>query len=174
MAHKSSRGGLLGQRKSSFSARTHDGRMAKPFAEVFLSVSLGFGRNPTIRLTGPPFVRTKAWQLESIVNRGDAISVAMFTKSDASTKQWWPADFRLIHRATFGPELLLELEMTNTGSTSVRFQEALHTYHKVGHVNMTRLHGLDKVHYLDNTDSNREKVQEERTSLSFPRRTART
>jgi glucose-6-phosphate 1-epimerase len=106
------------------------------------------------------FVRTKAWRLESIVNRGDAISVTMSTKSDASTKQWWPADFRLIHRATFGPELLLELEMTNTGSTSVRFQEALHTYYRVGHVNMTRLHGLDKVHYLDNTDSNREKVQE--------------
>src|ERR1035438_7344738 len=31
--------------------------------------------------------------------------------------------------------------------------------HEVVHVQMARLHGLDQVHYLDNTDSNREKVQ---------------
>ena len=105
------------------------------------------------------FVRTKAWQLESILQRGDAISVSMFTQSDESTKRWWPADFRLVHRATFGTELQLELEVTNTGTTAVRFQEALHTYHRVGHVETARLHGLDEVRYLDNTDSNREKVQ---------------
>src|ERR1700722_16658306 len=55
------------------------------------------------------FVRTKAWQLDSIVQRGDAISISMFTESDDSTRRWWPADFRLVHRATFGLELNLEL-----------------------------------------------------------------
>ncbi len=104
-------------------------------------------------------VRTKAWELESIIKRGDAISICMFTKSDASTKRWWPADFRLVHRATFGSELHLELELTNEGTMTVQFQEALHTYHKVGHIRTARLRGLEGVHYLDNTDSNREKVQ---------------
>ena len=106
------------------------------------------------------FVRTKAWNLESIMRREGAISVSMFTENDASTKQWWPADFRLVHRATFGPELRLELELTNTGTTAALFQEALHAYHRVGDIRTARLHGLDKVHYLDNTDSNREKVQD--------------
>jgi glucose-6-phosphate 1-epimerase len=105
------------------------------------------------------FVRTKAWRLESIVQRGSAIAISMFTESDESTRRWWPADFCLVHRATFGSELCLELELTNNGISTVRFQEALHTYHKVGHVQTARLHGLDQVHYLDNTDSNREKVQ---------------
>ncbi len=106
------------------------------------------------------FVRTKAWELESIVQQGSAISITMFTESDASTRRWWPADFRLVHRVTFGPELHLELELTNKATTTVRFQEALHSYHRVGDVRTARLHRLDKVPYLDNTDANREKVQD--------------
>src|SRR5262245_62076278 len=51
------------------------------------------------------FVRTKAWQLESIVRAGDAVTVSMFTESSAETKRGWPADFHLVHRATFGSEL---------------------------------------------------------------------
>lgn len=106
------------------------------------------------------FVRTKAWQLESITQRGDAISVSMSTGSDDSTKRWWPAEFRLVHRATFGSELRLELELTNRGTTSIRFEEALHSYLRVADVHDARVHGLDAIPYLDNTDANREKVQQ--------------
>src|SRR5262249_42011469 len=106
------------------------------------------------------FVRTTAWQLESITRAGDAVTVSMFTESNAETKRRWPADFRLVHRATFGPELTLELVVTNTGGTSLRFEEALHTYFRVGHVGKTRLQGLDAVPYLDKTDSNRKKTQQ--------------
>ena len=106
------------------------------------------------------FVRTKAWQLDSIVRDADAISVSMSTESGPDTKRWWPADFRLVHRATFGSELKLELELTNLSTTAVRFQEALHAYHRVGDARTARLHGLNKVRYLDNTDSNCEKIQD--------------
>jgi glucose-6-phosphate 1-epimerase len=105
------------------------------------------------------FVRTKAWQLESIAQVGDAVTVSMFTESNASTKRWWSADFRLVHRARFGSELSLELVLTNTGTTSLHFEEALHAYHRVGDIEKVRLLGLDTVHYLDKTDSNREKTQ---------------
>jgi len=109
----------------------------------------------------PPhgFVRTKAWQLESINSDGDAVTVGMSTGSDESTRKWWPADFRLVYRVTFGIELKLELTVTNSGTTSLRFEEALHTYHRVGHIKNIHIRGLDGVTYLDNTDSNREKVQ---------------
>jgi glucose-6-phosphate 1-epimerase len=109
----------------------------------------------------PPhgFVRTKAWQLESIAQAGDAATVSMFTESNDSTKKWWPADFRLVHRATFGRELSLELVVTNTGRTPLRFEEALHAYYRVGNIDKARVQGLDAVLYLDKTDSNRKKTQ---------------
>ena len=84
----------------------------------------------------------------------------MFTESNEDTKRWWPAEFRLVHRATFGSELTLELVVTNTGRTSLRFEEALHAYHRVGNIEKTRVWGLDTVHYLDKTDSNRQKMQQ--------------
>jgi glucose-6-phosphate 1-epimerase len=105
------------------------------------------------------FVRTKTWQIESIVQNEGRVSVSMFTESDEQTRRWWPGEFRLIHRVTFGPELKLELICRNTGTTPLRFEEALHTYNRVADVDAVRLQGLDTVRFLDNTDSNKEKAQ---------------
>jgi glucose-6-phosphate 1-epimerase len=104
-------------------------------------------------------VRTKAWQLESIVETEAGVTVSMFTESDEHTRGWWPGEFRLVHRVTFGSALSLELVCTNTGATSLRFEEAHHTYNRVADVERVSLHGLDSVHFLDNTESNKEKVQ---------------
>jgi glucose-6-phosphate 1-epimerase len=106
------------------------------------------------------FVRTKAWQLESIAQLGDEVIVSMFTESDEDTKRWWPADFRAAYRVKFTSELGLELVVTNTGTTSLRFEEALHAYHRVGNVLKTRLAGLSGITYFDKTDSNRKKTQQ--------------
>jgi glucose-6-phosphate 1-epimerase len=106
------------------------------------------------------FVRTKSWQLDSIVDTGAAVAVTLSTASDESTKQWWPADFLLKFSASFGAELVLELMLTNTGLSAARFEEALHSYHNVGDVRAARVPGLDEVHFLDKTDEYREKVQQ--------------
>jgi glucose-6-phosphate 1-epimerase len=105
------------------------------------------------------FVRTKSWQLESIAQAENGIRVSMFTESDEGSRRWWPGDFFLTYRVTFGEELVLELVMTNTGKTAQRFEEALHAYHKVGNVLKARVAGLDRVEYIDKTDSNRKKIQ---------------
>ena len=105
------------------------------------------------------FVRTKTWQLDSIVEDDAGVAVIMFTESDEQTRRWWPGEFRLVHRATFGSELKLELTCRNTGKTPLRFEEALHTYNQVADVVSVRLQGLDGKRYLDNTDSNKEKSQ---------------
>jgi glucose-6-phosphate 1-epimerase len=105
------------------------------------------------------FVRTKPWQLESITKLGGAVTVSMYTESSDDTKRWWPVEFRLAYHVTFGSELKLQLEVTNTGKTSARFEEALHAYHRVQDVLKTRVSGLDTIHYIDKTDSNRGKVQ---------------
>jgi glucose-6-phosphate 1-epimerase len=104
-------------------------------------------------------VRTRSWRLESIVETNAGVAVTMFIESDEQTRRWWPADFRLAHRATFGSELRLELVCTNTGTTPMRFEEALHAYNRVDDVVNVRLQGLDKASFLDNTDSNTKKTQ---------------
>jgi len=105
------------------------------------------------------FVRTKTWQLESIVKSANGVTVSMSTESDERTQRWWPGEFRLVQRVTFASELKLELQCTNTGTTPLRFEEALHTYNRVSDVRDVRLRGLDTVSFLDNTDANKEKPQ---------------
>ena len=105
------------------------------------------------------FVRTKAWQIESIAQVGGVVTVSMFTESDEHAKKWWPAEFRLFHRATFGRELSLELVVTNTGRTSLRFEEALHAYYRVGNIEITRARIPDALHYFEGTDLNHKKTQ---------------
>jgi glucose-6-phosphate 1-epimerase len=105
------------------------------------------------------FVRTRMWQLESIIENENGVAVSMSTESDEQTRRWWPAEFHLVHRAVFGTELSLELVCTNTGTTPLRFEEALHTYNRVEDVSQTYVQGLETVRFLDNTDSNKEKTQ---------------
>jgi glucose-6-phosphate 1-epimerase len=105
------------------------------------------------------FVRTKSWRLESIVENESEVSVSMFTESDDLTRRWWPGEFRLVHRVTFGSELRMELVCTNTGTKPLKFEEALHTYNRVANVQDVRLQGLDGVSFLDNMKSNQEKTQ---------------
>jgi glucose-6-phosphate 1-epimerase len=105
------------------------------------------------------FVRTRSWQLGSIVENSAGITVSMFIESDEQTRRWWPAEFRLEYRATFGSELILELVCTNTGRTPLRFEEALHTYNRVSDVENVRLQGLEGTSFLDNLESNKEKMQ---------------
>ncbi len=106
------------------------------------------------------FVRARPWQLESIARDGNAVTVSVSTRSDEATKQWWPADFRLTLHATFGAELHLELEMANWGKSSLQFEEALHTYFRIGDIRKSRVRGLESVRYLDKTDAFREKTQQ--------------
>lgn len=105
------------------------------------------------------FVRTKQWQLDTIEQNGNGVSVSMSTANDDSTQPWWPAKVRTTYRVTCGPELALELTTLNTGSSPIRFEEALHAYYRVGDVTRARIAGLDQVHYLDKTDAFREKIQ---------------
>lgn len=54
----------------------------------------------------------------------------------------------------------IELIVANTGTAPFLFEEALHTYYQVGQVETVSIHGLDGIHFLDNVDSNREKIQQ--------------
>jgi glucose-6-phosphate 1-epimerase len=119
------------------------------------------------------FVRTKTWELESVTRdvtqASHTVAVTLVTGSDDASRKWWPHDFLLRHRVTIGAELKMELTLTNTGQTRLTFEEALHTYHRVADVGHVRIAGLDGVAYLDNTDANREKIQQ--GDIAFARQT---
>jgi glucose-6-phosphate 1-epimerase len=139
-------------------SRWEDGRAIRGGVPICFPWFGGKADDPSAPAHG--FVRTMAWQLDSIVQSGDAVTVSMSTESSQATKKWWPADFHLIHRATFGPELKMELVVRNTGATSLRLEEALHTYFRVGKIEKVQVHGLNSVDYLDKTDASRKKRQE--------------
>ena len=90
------------------------------------------------------FVRTKAWQIESIAQAGSAVTVSMFTESDEIPRNGGLPTFGWSIARRSGRELTLELVVTNTGKTSLRFEEALHAYHRVGDIEKARVRGLDK------------------------------
>lgn len=112
------------------------------------------------------FVRTREWDLESISQENDNVTVTLRTRSDESTKHFWPADFELHLRAAFGRQLELTLKLTNTGLQSARAEEALHAYFHVGDVRQCEVHGLDGTAFLDKTDGNNRKLQSGDVTIS--------
>src|SRR5271170_5343219 len=85
------------------------------------------------------FVRTKPWELESIIHEGNAIAVALSTANDEATQKWWPHEFQALQKITISSELQMELSVSNTGALPFSFQEALHSYYRVGNVREARL-----------------------------------
>ncbi len=139
-------------------SRWEDGRAIRGGVPVCFPWFAAKADDPSAPAHG--FVRTTSWQLETIVQTADAVTVSMSTESNGETKKWCPADFRLVHRAIFGSELSLELVVRNTGTIPLRFEEAMHTYFRVGQIDKARLEGLSTFHYLDKTDSNQKKTQQ--------------
>jgi len=105
------------------------------------------------------FARTKAWDVEGIDKIADAVLVTLSTQTDAESRKWWPYECRVVLKIAVGAQLRLDLTVTNTGSDSLHFEEALHTYNRVGDVHSLRISGLDGVAYLDNRDGNLRKLQ---------------
>ena len=105
------------------------------------------------------FARTSEWTLESVERVGNSVVVSLSLESSEATRALWRHEFRAVYRVSVGTELKLELAVTNTGDEDFAFEEALHTYHRVGDVERVRVAGLDGVNYLDNRDGNRAKAQ---------------
>ena len=112
------------------------------------------------------FARTRPWKLESVAQDDDAIQLVMSLESNTETRMRWSHDFRALYTVTFGTDLKLELQVTNSGKTEFAFEEALHTYYKVGKVQQVKVAGLEGIHYLDKTDGNREKQAHDDISIS--------
>ncbi len=117
-----------------------------------------FGPRPEAPAHGT--ARLRAWDLESIRQEAAGVTVCLRLQDDEASRGFWPHAFLLRQRVTFGAELTMALELTNTGTASLTAEEALHTYFAVGDVRQVRIRGLSGVDYLDKTDHARPKRQE--------------
>jgi glucose-6-phosphate 1-epimerase len=106
------------------------------------------------------FARLRSWNLETIEESPSGITVFLSLRSDMSTRPAWPHDFVLRHRVTFGQQLKMALELTNTGSTPLTAEEAQHTYFSLADVRQVRVSGLEGKQYIDKTDGFAVKPQE--------------
>lgn len=102
------------------------------------------------------FVRRQAWELASH-RAQDKFACATFRcDSSPATRTVWPHDFRAELTVMIeGDRLDIELEIANTGSQAFSFTAGLHSYLRLGNVELTRLQGLEGLDYLDATAGKR-------------------
>ncbi len=105
------------------------------------------------------FVRLKEWELTSVAQQNETVTAIFETGTDETSQRWWPHDLHVACCITIGAALQLELIVTNTGASAFHFEEAMHTYYRVGDVRQVRVSGLDGKTFQDNTEGNREKQQ---------------
>lgn len=96
-------------------------------------------------------VRAKIWDVESVRELNPSLTEVVLTTSAGELL----ARFKL----TVGQSLSVELESINNGRTSVRVEEALHTYLAVGDSRQVTIDGLARATYIDKTDQGAHKEQ---------------
>jgi D-hexose-6-phosphate mutarotase len=95
------------------------------------------------------FARIRDWDLESCARQPDgAVRVSFALDSEESA-------LRLAF--TIGRALEMDLEVRSKAAFT--FEEALHTYFRVGDARQVRVEGLENTDYLDKTDAFRRKTQ---------------
>jgi glucose-6-phosphate 1-epimerase len=106
-------------------------------------------------------VRTRLWSLGTVEPLPDgAVAAEFHTGSDEWQPQpWWKGECSVVYRVEAGKELKLSLAVTNRGKEPFHYEEALHTYFRVGDVQLASVEGLDGVAFLDNMDGNASKQQ---------------
>ncbi len=104
-------------------------------------------------------VRNRLWRL---INQREVDGQVMLTlgiDSDDATVALWPYLFSLELTINVGGNRFdMELEVTNTGADPFDFTAALHTYLRVGEVELAELHGLKGLHYTDHCDGGARKT----------------
>jgi len=110
------------------------------------------------------FARTAGWSVESVEQPDDvSVAVVLGLEPIQVTRALWRHEFRIRQRVVFGPRLEMRLEVENRSSEPFTFEEALHTYLRVGDVREVTLRGLAGTTYIDKTDGMKRKREDAET-----------
>jgi glucose-6-phosphate 1-epimerase len=106
------------------------------------------------------YARTRDWRLDSMAALDDgSVTLVCVFENDAAGKAFFPHSFVVAYRITAGSNLRLEFTVINTDSKPMRFEEALHTYFRVGDAKKTAVRGMEGLTYRDKTNGFKEKEQ---------------
>jgi glucose-6-phosphate 1-epimerase len=107
------------------------------------------------------FARNTPWELKEITPQPDgslSLHLSLPEIPDASLYPPFKADYLV----TFGKTLTLELLVKNLSPDHVfEFENCLHTYFHVGHIDHVSVAGLKGAHFLDKADSYSRKTETE-------------
>lgn len=103
------------------------------------------------------FARTSPWELAFAAlmpdaGEGDRLQLTFVLGPNALSRSLGYDSFRVVFEATFGRTLTLRLTVANAGDAPLRFEEALHSYFRVGDVARASIDGLRGAEYLDKRD----------------------
>ena len=119
------------------------------------------------KLPSHGFARNNLWNVVKSSGAGDdPVSVSFSLKHSPATSAVWPHEFELEYTVTLTPWLITSWSVKNTGSSDFNFENALHTYFRVGDIGHTSLHNLRGLTYLDNCRA-REAGSETRGEIKF-------
>jgi glucose-6-phosphate 1-epimerase len=99
------------------------------------------------------FARNLFWDVLDSQVHDDNAEITLGLQSTATSKQWWPSEFRLRKKIHIGDTLNISLTTENKGEIPFSISKALHSYFRVGDIKQTRVSGLDGVDYLDKTQA---------------------
>lgn len=105
------------------------------------------------------FARLMNWDLVGVTETLAGVQVHLQLGSDATTHEFWRADFIADLRFTLGRELEMKLSVSNTSETPITFETALHTYYVVSDVRNISVAGLKGADYLDKMDAMKRKTE---------------
>ncbi|MCM2315626.1 MAG: D-hexose-6-phosphate mutarotase [Thermoanaerobaculia bacterium] len=99
------------------------------------------------------FARTALWSVEAVdASSADEITCTLRLDSSEETLRHWPHAFSCRYTIAAGRDLRLSLEVRNESDAPFWFEEALHTYLRVGDIDRVGVAGLEKTTYIDKTD----------------------
>ena len=105
------------------------------------------------------FARIREWVMDSVEQANDgSVAVTLAFEADDTTRRTWPYEFRVRHRVMFGERLEMTIQVENRSGQPFHFEEALHTYVRVGDVSQVSIAGLGGSVYIDKTDDMKRKT----------------
>jgi glucose-6-phosphate 1-epimerase len=104
--------------------------------------------------------RQADWQLYSIQESAHEVVLALTLNAAQLPGPAWSGQARVTATFRFsGRALTVALETCNTGTETLHFSQALHSYFPTADIRQTRIHGLNGQRYVDALDDWRTKVQ---------------
>jgi glucose-6-phosphate 1-epimerase len=106
------------------------------------------------------FARTSDWSMEEARLREDGrLEIALGLCPNDTARGLGYDMFHVRLRVTIGSELKLELETHNDGRQPLVYEEALHSYFRIGDIDHASVSGLEGTTYIDKTEGFKRKIQ---------------